>query len=109
MVLPLGASCAQSYKQLPFSGVQELARESGEQWALGVSRAREWSISEGECEHTRALWMTGVTVGWIVTTNGIGALSLEPQWQLPGVLQVSGLCLSPAVVLLQGPGPFSPN
>lgn len=30
--------------------------------------------------------MTGVIVGWIVTTNGIGALSLEPQWQLPGGL-----------------------
>lgn len=75
----------------------------------GVSRARKWSISEGECVHTRALWMTGVTVGWIVTTNGIGALSLELQWQLPGGLQISGLCLSPAVVLLQGPGPFIPN
>lgn len=38
----------------------------------------------------------------------MGSLSLKPQWQLPGGLQVSGLCLSPAVVPLQGPGASQP-
>lgn len=67
VVLPLGASCAQSYKQLPFSGGLGTGKRSCEP-AEAVVYEGDWSIPKGECVH-RALRKAGVTEGWIVITK----------------------------------------